>query len=92
MNTIYLSFDGVSDDIYIRARGRKMLNVKIKVIENCRKLMEEGLSSPSIVLVPTIVMGMNDHQIGDIIKFALNNSDVVRGVNFQPVAFTGRVS
>ena len=92
LNTIYLSFDGVSDDIYLQARDRKMFETKLKVIENCRKLVEEGLKSPSIVLVPTVVKGLNDHQIGDMIKFAFENSDVVRGINFQPVAFTGRVT
>lgn len=92
MNTIYLSFDGVSDDVYLQARDRKMLDVKKNVIENCKKLREETGRSPSIVLVPTLVRGVNDHQIGDIIKFAFDNSEVVRGVNFQPVAFTGRIS
>lgn len=92
LNTIYLSFDGVSDDIYIQARARKMFQVKLDVLENCRRLVKEGLKSPSVVLVPTVVMGMNDHQIGDIIRFAMDNSDIIRGINFQPVAFTGRIT
>lgn len=88
LNSIYLSFDGVSDDVYVQARDRKMFNVKVKVLENLRKLEK----SPSVVLVPTIVKGVNDHQIGDILKFAFDNSDIVRGVNYQPVAFTGRIT
>lgn len=88
LNTIYLSFDGVSDDVYIQARDRKMFNVKLKVLDNVRKLEHK----PSVVLVPTVVKGVNDHQVGDIVKFALDNADVVRGVNFQPVAFTGRIT
>lgn len=88
LNTIYLSFDGVTDDIYLQARDRKMFDVKLKVFENLRKLPK----SPSVVLVPTVVKGMNDMQIGDIINFALEHSDVVRAVNFQPVAFTGRIT
>lgn len=92
MNTIYLSFDGVSDDVYLQARDRKMLDVKLRVIENCKRLKEETGRSPSVVLVPTLVRGVNDHQIGDITKFAFDNSEVVRGVNFQPVAFTGRIT
>ncbi|MDR0523148.1 MAG: radical SAM protein [Candidatus Methanoplasma sp.] len=91
MNTIYLSFDGVSDDIYLQARDRRMFKVKTDVIANCRRLKEEGGRCPSIVLVPTLVRGLNDHQIGDMVKFAFDNSDIVRGINFQPVAFTGRV-
>ncbi len=92
LNTIYLSFDGVSDDIYLQARDRKMFQVKLDVIANCRKLKEETGKCPSIVLVPTVVKGMNDHQIGDMVKFAFDNADVVRGINFQPVAFTGRIT
>ena len=92
LNTVYLSFDGVTDDVYLQARDRKMLNVKLRVIANCRKLKEETGRCPSIVLVPTLVRGVNDHQIGDIARFAFENADVVRGVNFQPVAFTGRIT
>ena len=92
LNTIYLQFDGLTDDVYLRSRGRKMMHIKMGVIENCRKLKEDGLKSPSIVLVPVVGMGMNDDIIGDIIKFAFENSDVIRGVNFQPIAFTGRVT
>lgn len=92
LNTIYLSFDGVSDDVYLQARDRKMFDIKLKVIENCRRLKEEIGSSPSIVLVPTLVRGVNDHQVGAIAEFAFDNADVIRGINFQPVAFTGRIT
>lgn len=88
LNTFYLSFDGMSDDIYLQARDRKMFDVKLKVLENLRKLEK----SPSVVLVPTVVKGMNDKQIGQIVDFALANADIIRGVNFQPVAFTGRIT
>jgi uncharacterized radical SAM superfamily Fe-S cluster-containing enzyme len=40
-------------------------------------------------LVPTIGRGLNDHEVGKIIYFAAQNVDVIRGVNFQPMAFTG---
>ena len=92
LNTIYLQFDGLDDDIYMRSRGRKMMAVKQGVIDNCIKLKEETGHSPSIVLVVTTVMGLNDKQLGDILKYAIKNKRVVRGVNYQPVAFTGRVT
>lgn len=92
MNTIYLQFDGLTDEVYLRSRGRKMMAVKLGVLENCRKLKEDGLKSPSVVLVPVVGKGMNDDIIGDIVRFAFDNADVVRGVNFQPIAFTGRVT
>jgi uncharacterized radical SAM superfamily Fe-S cluster-containing enzyme len=45
-----------------------------------------------VVLVPTVIKGRNDHQVGEIIRFAADHISVVRGVNFQPVAFTGAAS
>jgi len=92
LNTIYLSFDGITDDVYIQARARRMYKVKLDVIANCRKLRDETGKCPSIVLVPTVVRGMNDDQIGGMVKFSFDNADVVRGINFQPVAFTGRIT
>lgn len=88
LNTIYLQFDGLRDDIYVATRGKPLLETKMKVIENIRKLERP----PSIVLVPTIVKGVNDDQVGPILRFAIENSNVIRGVNFQPVAFTGRIN
>jgi len=41
-------------------------------------------------LVVTIVKSINDHQVGPIIDFALQNSDKITFVSFQPVSFTGR--
>jgi uncharacterized radical SAM superfamily Fe-S cluster-containing enzyme len=84
LNTVYLQFDGVTEEPYLKIRNKNILETKIKAIENCRK------ADLGVVLVPTIVKGINDHQIGDIIRFAVDNIDVIRGVNFQPVSFAGR--
>lgn len=86
VSTVYLQFDGVTSDVYLKTRGQDLFEIKLKAIENCRK----GLLD-SIVLVPTIVKGINDGQLGSIINFAVKNFDVVRGVNFQPVSITGRI-
>ncbi|WOF16163.1 radical SAM protein [Methanoplanus sp. FWC-SCC4] len=80
LSTLYLHFDGVSKET------NPMINISKKVIENCSEVRQ------GIVLVPTIINGKNDHEVGDIIKFAAEHVDVVRGVNFQPVAFTGAAS
>ena len=86
LHTLYLQFDGVTDDVYQRTRGESLWEKKLKCIENVRKA---GLK---IVFVPTIVKGVNDHQIGDILRIALENIDCVSGISFQPVAFTGRIA
>lgn len=61
-----------------------MLEEKIKAIENCRT------NNIGIVLVPTLVPGINTHNIGEIIKFALKYVPGIRGVHFQPVSYFGR--
>lgn len=86
LNTVYLQFDGITEEPYIKIRGKNILPIKLEAIENCRK------AKLGIVLVPTLVRGINHHQIGDIIKFAARNIDVIRAVNFQPVSFAGRIS
>lgn len=87
-SVVYLQFDGVTEAPYEKLRGRKLLDMKKKAIENHRTAGPK----PAIVLVPTIVKGINDDQIGAIIKFAVENSAIIRGVNFQPVSFCGRTS
>jgi uncharacterized radical SAM superfamily Fe-S cluster-containing enzyme len=96
-DTFYLSFDGVKPEPYVgrapshldekskQEYAKWLFNIKLKAIQNCR---EADLHS--VVLVPTIVKGMNDDQLGDIINFAIKNIDVIRCVNFQPVSFAGR--
>lgn len=86
LNTVYFQFDGIKEETYKKVRGYNALPAKLKAMENFRKA---GLTS--IVLVPTVVRGINDDQIGDVVKFAKKNSDVVKGVNFQPVSFSGRI-
>ncbi len=88
MHTVYLQFDSLRDEDYIQARGRKLVDVKDRVIEHCRATKPTPLA---VCLVPTIVKGINDDQIGAILQYAYDNIDVIRAVNFQPVAFTGRI-
>ena len=84
LNTVYLQFDGVTEEPYLQARNKNLLPIKLEVIEKCRE------ANLGLVLVPTLVKGINDDQVGDIIKFASDNVDIVHGVNFQPVSFAGR--
>jgi len=86
VSTVYLQFDGLTSDVYSFTRGVDLTDAKKKVIENCRKA---GMDS--IVLVVTLVKGVNDHQLGDIIKFAVQNFDIIRCVNIQPVSLCGRI-
>lgn len=86
VSTVYLQFDGLKPEVYKFIRGIDLLNIKMKAIENCR---QAGLHS--VVLVVTLVKGVNDDQLGEIIDFAVENFDVVRCINIQPVSLCGRL-
>lgn len=84
LNCVFLQFDGMSDSVYLTLRGQKLLAIKQKAIEVC------AAHDLGVVLVPTLVPGVNDSQIGDILQFAISKMPAVRGVHFQPVSYFGR--
>jgi uncharacterized radical SAM superfamily Fe-S cluster-containing enzyme len=84
LSTVFLQFDGISDDVYSRLRGRALMAEKRAAIERCA---EAGLA---VVLVPTLVPGVNTGQIGAIVRFGLDRVTAVKGVHFQPVSYFGR--
>jgi uncharacterized radical SAM superfamily Fe-S cluster-containing enzyme len=80
LNTVYLHFDGVTKET------NPHLAINKKAVENMEKVRL------GVVLVPTVIRGRNDHELGEIIRFAIDHISVIRGINFQPVAFTGAAS
>ena len=80
----YLQFDGVGDESNAHRKVPNLFEVKLRAIEN---LFEAGID---VVLVVTVVRTVNDHQVGRIVKFAVENADKISFVAFQPVSFTGR--
>ncbi len=87
VHTIYLQFDGFDDEMYKEVRGAPMVDIKQRAVESVR----EAQPNMSICLVPTLVNTVNDDIVGDIVRYAIDNSDIIHAINFQPVAFTGRI-
>ena len=85
LHAICLQFDGIGKKVYQDIRGRDLWEKKLACIENCR---EAGIK---IWLAPTIVKGVNDDQVGPILQFAIEHVDVISGIFYQPVCFTGRI-
>ena len=81
---VYLQFDGVGNDANSHRQVGNLFDVKLRAINN---LHEAGVD---IVLVTTLVNGVNNDQVGSIVRFALDNPKKVSFVSFQPVSFTGR--
>jgi 7,8-dihydro-6-hydroxymethylpterin dimethyltransferase len=84
LSSVFLQFDGVDDQVFTALRGRQLFEQKCRAIDN---LAVAGLG---VVLVPTIVRGVNSDQLWDIVRFGLARQPTVRGVHFQPISYFGR--
>jgi len=78
VNVVYMSFDGVTPE----TNPKNYWEIP-DALENCRKV------DLNVVLVPTLINGVNDHEIGNMVRFAAGNMDIVRSLNIQPVSLVG---
>jgi 7,8-dihydro-6-hydroxymethylpterin dimethyltransferase len=85
LHTLYLQFDGMTDEVYRVLRGQPLLDQKLRVYESIVR------TNMRVVLVPTIVAGLNVDQLGPIFRFALEHSQHTTGISVQPMSVTGRV-
>jgi uncharacterized radical SAM superfamily Fe-S cluster-containing enzyme len=80
---VYLQFDSFERDPLVALRGVDLRAVRTKALE---RLNEHNISTN---LVVTLRKGLNDHEIGKIIDFAIEQP-CIRGVTFQPIQDAGR--
>jgi 7,8-dihydro-6-hydroxymethylpterin dimethyltransferase len=80
----YLQFDGIGNAANSHRAVGNLFDVKLRAIEN---LWKAGVD---IVPVITIVNGINNEQVGAVVRFALDNPKKIPFLSFQPVSFTGR--
>lgn len=79
---VYLQMDSLDPGEHSFIRGRNLLEEKLRAIDNCRSA---GLQ---VVLAVTVVPGINDHRLWDLIQFGIQQR--LTGVNFQSVVLAGR--
>ena len=80
---IYLQFDSFERDALVALRGVDLRAVRTRALE---RLNAHRIST---TLVVTLKKGLNDHEIGKVIDFAIEQP-CVRGVTFQPIQDAGR--
>lgn len=81
---IYLQFDSFQKEALLELRGVDLRQVRKQAIAH---LNEFNLST---TLVVTLKKGLNDREIGDIIRYGIEQR-AVRGVTFQPIQAAGRL-
>ncbi len=84
LRLVYLQFDGVTNEANSHRKVGNLFDIKLRAIDNLHK------AGINVVLVVTIVNGINNDQVGPIVQFAIDNADKITVVSFQPVSFTGR--
>jgi uncharacterized radical SAM superfamily Fe-S cluster-containing enzyme len=81
---IFLQFDGLRKETHLALRGKDLREIKERALEACEK------ARLGVVLVPTLVEGINSGEVGDLLRFGLSRFPTVRGVHFQPATYAGR--
>jgi hypothetical protein len=80
---VYLQFDGFRQTTNLALRGESVIDAKLRAIE---RLGEANLRT---ILVTTLQAGVNDDEIGAIVRFGLERPWIT-GVSFQPATYSGR--
>jgi 7,8-dihydro-6-hydroxymethylpterin dimethyltransferase len=81
---IYFQFDGFESETFRIIRGESdLLATKMRALD---RLAEIGCT---VVLVPAIERGVNEREIGRIVRFGIDHP-AVKGINFQPAFHAGR--
>ena len=81
---VYLQFDSFEREPLMQLRGADLRGIRLDALE---RLNRHNISTN---LVVTLKKGLNDHEIGKTIDFALEQP-CVRGVTFQPIQDAGRL-
>jgi uncharacterized radical SAM superfamily Fe-S cluster-containing enzyme len=80
---IYLQFDGLEPAPQRAIRGKDLTEIKLRALERCTE------SGVSVSLAAAVERGINEHEIGAIVRFGVEHP-AVTGVFVQPVTHSGR--
>ncbi|MEJ2578972.1 MAG: radical SAM protein, partial [Kineosporiaceae bacterium] len=84
LSTVFLQFDSLDETANRRLRGRAVAAHKREAVRRCA---QEGVG---VVLVPTLIPGVNVDDLGPLLDYALAQVPTVRGMHVQPVSYFGR--
>lgn len=80
---IYLQFDGFRAETSRKLRGESLAETKLAAID---ALGRQGIR---VILVCTLQAGVNDDEIGALVKFGIERPWIT-GISFQPATYSGR--
>jgi len=81
---ISFSFNGFSEKAYEKINGRPLLGLKLKALENIKKV------NIKTILSVLIVKGINENEIKGIFGYCIKNSDFIRELRIRSMVNIGR--
>jgi uncharacterized radical SAM superfamily Fe-S cluster-containing enzyme len=84
IDTITFSFNGFNDDIYRKTNGKALLDIKLKALDNIKKL---GIKT---CLSVTLARGVNDDQIKKLCDYCFDNQSFIYELRFRTAEPIGR--
>ncbi|HJT36215.1 MAG TPA: radical SAM protein [Pirellulales bacterium] len=80
---VYFQFDGFRAETSQQLRGEPLVETKLRAIDAL------GRAGVRVILVVTLQAGVNDDEIGALVRFGLERPWIT-GVSFQPATYSGR--
>jgi len=84
LHGVYLQFDGVTEEKNSHRGIGNYIETKRRALDN---IAAAGMKT---TLQVTVVNGLNNDGVGDIIRFVADHIEKIHGIIFQPVMFCGR--
>ena len=86
LTCVFLQFDGMSDTVHRTIRGRDLQASKEAAVDAC------AAARLPVILVPTLIGGVNEHELMELVTYGISKSPIVRGIHIQPMAQFGRAA
>lgn len=83
LDEVHLQFDGFNDQVYEKVRGRNLIKIKEKALNNLRKI-----NMPTVLEV-TILKGVNEKEMADILYYGMKN-EFIKGIVFRSYCTVGK--
>ena len=84
LHGVYLQFDGVTEENNSHRGIGNYMETRRRALDN---IAAAGMKT---TLQVTVVNGLNNDGVGDIIRFVADHIEKIHGIIFQPVMFCGR--
>ncbi len=84
LKNIFFSFNGFDDLIYERMNGRRLLDYKLRALENIKKL---GIRT---IISATIARGVNDNQVSKLCRYCFDNASFVTELRLRSITPIGK--